>query len=517
MTQPPSPPTALVRHRRVAISVALLAVAAFAIALSPKAAAGTYRAVQCHEALGAGRADAKFSNNSPRYVADADCVGRGLGIRHDPGRRRTSGGHFGAWTLAAPRGASIVGVAAGVSAAGADWHAPQLHVGLANGARRPIPDLRGAGHSVGWSGDGGRALTARLACTHERRCGTGRGAHIHLRRIALTLRDVAKPTVTPNGELLEPGSRRGFQALRVAAADAGAGVRSMTIELNGDPLVTRRVDCQLADRVALRLRPCPASAASAYDLATTSGQFRQGPNQLRVCSGDYAPRGTGNRTCLARTVRIDNLCPVSDVRGSNLQARFKGAGTRLATRSDRRSLVTGRLTGVAGPVAGARVCVAARVRGTGALEEIIATPTADARGSFTARIPAGPSREIRIAHWPDPDRAHERYLSLTSRAIPRLRLRPRRDLSNGERVRFGVRLPGPAHARRRVVIQARAGHRWIRIAGGRTSANGNWRGGYRFRSTTADRRYAFRARVPKQPGYPYAAGRSAIRRATVVG
>ncbi len=517
MTQPPIPPAALVRHRRVAISVALLAVAAFAIALSPKAAAGTYRAVQCHEALGAGRADARFSNSSPRYVANAECDGKGLGIRHDPGRRRTSGGRFGAWTLTAPRGASIVGVAAGVDAAGADWHAPQLHVGLANGARRSIPDLRGARHPVSWTGDGGRALTGRLACTHERSCGAGRGAHIHLRRIALTLRDVARPTVTPNGELLEPGSRRGFQALRVDAADAGAGVRSMTVELNGDPLVTRRVDCHLADRVALRLRPCPARAASAYDLATTSEHFRQGPNRVRACSSDYAPRGTGNRTCVARTVRIDNLCPVSDVRASSLHARFKGGNARLAGRSDRPTLVTGRLSGASGPVAGARVCVAARVRGTGALEEIVATPTTDGRGSFTARIPAGPSREIRLAHWPNVDRAHERYLSLTSRAIPRLRLRPRRDLANGERVRFGVRLPGPASARRRVVIQARAGHRWIRIAGGRTAANGNWRGGYRFRSTTGARRYAFRARVPKQAGYPYAAGRSAIRRTTVVG
>jgi hypothetical protein len=517
MTQPPSPPAALVRHRRVAIAVALLAVVAFAIALAPKAAAGTYRAVQCHEALGAGRADAKFSSSSRRYVAEADCDGTGLGITHDPGRRRTPGGSFGAWTLAAPRGASIVGVAAGVGAAGADWHAPALHVGLANGSRRPIPDLRGARRSVTWTGDGGRALTARLACTHERRCGAGRGAHIHLRRIALTLRDLARPTVTANGELLASGSRRGFQALRVGAADAGAGVRSMTVEVNGDPLVTRRLECRLARRVALRLRPCPASAGSAYDLATTSEHFRQGPNQVRVCGSDYAPRGTGNRTCLARTVRIDNLCPVSDVDGSRLQARFRGAGSRLATRSDRAARVTGRLTGAAGPVAGARVCVAARVRGTGALERIVATPTTDARGSFTARIPAGPSREVRIAHWPNEARVHERYLSLTSRAIPRLRLRPRRDLANGERVRFGVRLPGPGSTRRRVVIQARAGHRWIRIAGGRTSANGRWRGAYRFRSTTGDRRYAFRARVPNQPGYPYAAGRSAIRRITVAG
>jgi hypothetical protein len=517
MTLPSRPPAALLRHRRAAIAVALLTVAVLAIALSPKAAAGTYRAVQCHEALGAGRPDARFSRNSPRYIAEARCETRGLSVTHEPARERTPHGRFGAWTLTAPRGASIVGVAAGVSAAGAAGHAPQLSVGLTGGAHHAIPGVRGKRDSVRWSGSAGRSLTARLACTRRRGCGAGRDAHIHLRRIALTLRDVAAPSVTPGGELLRRGSRRGFQALRIAAADAGSGVRSMTVQVNGDPLVTRRLDCELADRIALRLRPCPASASSAFDLATTSAGFRQGLNHLRVCSSDYAPRGTGNRTCVARSVRIDNLCPVSEERGTALQARFRGGGPRLATRSDRPAVVSGRLTDASAPVAGGLVCVAARVRRGGTTERIVATPRTNADGSFSARIPAGPNREIRVAHWPNADRPHERYLALKSRAIPRLRLRPRRKLENGERVRFGVRLPAPANARRRVVIQARSGHRWIRIAGGRTSAHGTWHGDYRFRSTTGSRRYAFRARVPKQPGYPYAAGRSAIRRTRVTG
>ena len=73
------------------------------------------------------------------------------------------------------------------------------------------------------------------------------------------------------------------------------------------------------------------------------------------------------------------------------------------------------------------------------------------------------------------------------RAIPRLRVRPNRTLANGERIRFVVRLPGPASGRRRVAIEARAGGRWIRIAGGRTSHSGSWRGRYRFHATTGTR------------------------------
>lgn len=507
------------RHRRVTLTAtAALALAALGLTLAPKAAAGTYRAAQCHSELGAGRGAAAFSRTSSRYRGTADCSGRGLAITHEPGHERTPGGRSGSWTIAAPAGAAIVGAAAAVSAAGADWHAPQLLLGLADGARRAIAGVRGERHRVGWRGASGRALIARLGCTHRRSCGAGRGAHVHLRRIMLTLRDVAEPGVEPGGALLAPGSRRGFQLLRIDAADSGGGVRAITVELNDEPLLVRRLDCAVAGRTALRLRPCPRSAASTFDLATTSDHFRQGPNRLRVCAIDFGPRGSANRGCAARRVRVDNLCPISERAGTELQARFRGDGSRLATRSDRPVAVTGRVLGRSGAaVPGATVCVAARVRGSGASERVIATPRTDARGFFRARLAQGPNREIRVAHWADADHAHERYLRIKARAIPRLRLRPTDTLRNGERVRFAVGLPGPAGARRRVAVEARSSHGWVRVAAGRTSMSGRWHGAYRFRSTTGIRRYAFRAIVPKQPGYPYAAGRSAIRRVTVRG
>ena len=217
-------------------------------------------------------------------------------------------------------------------------------------------------------------------------------------------------------------------------------------------------------------------------------------------------------------MRVDNLCPLSATPGTTLQARFRGAGTRRRDPQRPSRDVTGRLSGAGGaPVAGARICVGARPKGGETAERILATPTTNARGLFTARVPPGPSREIRVAHWPDAERALERHLTLRARAIPRLRVRPNRTLRNGQRVRFGVRLPGPASANRRVAIEARAGRRWIRIAGGRTSRSGSWRGRYRFHATTGTRRYAFRAVVPRQAGYPYEGGRSRIARARVTG
>jgi hypothetical protein len=504
------------RRKGTTIAAALLAIAAL-LALAPRAAAGIYRAVQCSPELGAGHADAVFTRNTIRYAGRADCDEDGLTLTHEPGSNRTRAGRFGAWTVTAPAGATILRAAARVTAAGADGHAPQMSVALPGGGRRFLPDVRGAAHTVSWVGDGARAMTARLVCANRRTCGPGEAARIRLRRVSLTLRDSSRPSLAPSGSLLQAGPRRGVQALGVASSDYGSGVRALIVEVNDKPVAVRALRCEFAGKIALRLRPCPASVDEAFAIATTSPHFRQGPNRLRVCALDHALRATANRRCAMRTARIDNLCPLSGVQGGTaLHARFRGAGASRTTRSDRPATVTGRLTDPAGsPVAGAEVCVATRLPGRA--EQVLATPPTDSNGAFRVRIPPGPSRAVRIAHWPSSDRALERHLTLRSRAIPRLRLRPRRALSNGERLRFRVRLPGPSRGGRRVRIEARSSGQWVEIARGRTSRSGRWHGRYRFRATTGTRRYAFRAVVPRQSGYPYERGRSRVARQTVTG
>lgn len=340
-----------------------------------------------------------------------------------------------------------------------------------------------------------------------------------MRRVGLTLRDLEPPTLQLGGTLLENGSRRGDQVLEVNAADTGSGVRSVTVELNGQPLDSRTLDCEVKDNVAVRLRPCPGAPTPRFDVATTGANFRQGPNELTVCAQDYSPEATANRTCETRTIRVDNACPISEVTGSVLRARFKGSGSRMTVPSDVSATVVGMLSDAAGaPVRGADVCVATRVDTTdGPPERVISTPTTGPDGRFRTRIPAGPSREVRIAHWHGPHEVAEHFLALGSKAVPRLALRPDRPLRNGEAVRFDVRIPGPAQANRRIAVQARGTGKWIRIAGGRTDRGGRWSGKYRFRNTTGTRRYAFRAVIRRQPGYPYLPGHSKTRHATVTG
>ena len=506
------------RTRARLLTAAIAASGTLALTATPSADAGTYRAVQCHDRLTAGHADVVYARNSDRYLDSADCDGAGLGIAHEAGRRATREGRYGAWTLRAPTGTEIVRASAVVSGKRHDGHAPDLAIILADGARSVIAGAAGARDTLSWTGSAGRSLVARLACARVGRCGRGEGAFLRIRRIAVQLRDTVAPRVTPAGSLLAPGSRRGTHALAVRAEDTGSGVRSSVIEVNGDPLASRSFACRVSQDVALRLRPCPADPTARFDVATTARPFRQGPNQVRVCAADFAPTTGANRACSIRTVRVDNLCPVSAIHGAELRARFAGGGTHRRARSDETVRIVGRLgDGEGGPVAGAEVCVASRTLGTGSAETITATPRTDSEGRFRARLPAGPSREIRVAHWPGPERALERYLRLTTRAVPRLRVRPQRTLENGERARFRVALPGPGPASRRVAVQARADGRWIRVAGGQTNARGTFRAAYRFRSTSGRRTYAFRAIVPRQAGYPYAGGASTTRRATVVG
>jgi hypothetical protein len=161
--------------------------------------------------------------------------------------------------------------------------------------------------------------------------------------------------------------------------------------------------------------------------------------------------------------------------------------------------------------------VATRVPIAGAGEHIAATPVTGDDGRFSAQLPSGPSRQVRVAYWWSGTQVTERRLDLRVRARPRLKLRPRHAVHDGRRIRFRVRLQEPAAPRRWVRIQARSGKRWIEVSNGRTNLHGAYRAHYRFHSTSGHHRYAFRAVVPSQRGYPYRGGHSTARHVTVTG
>jgi hypothetical protein len=300
--------------------------------------------------------------------------------------------------------------------------------------------------------------------------------------------------------------------------DSGGGIHRLFLGINGNPVAAETLDCALRGMVAVRLRPCPARADAGFMADTTQPPFRQGPNRVRICATDYAPDTAAGRDCVTRRVRVDNACPVSEV-GTGRTVRFhvrrSGHGP-FGYRST--PLLVGRVLDSSGRgVLGAEVCVAARIGVAGVPERILATPMTGPGGRFKVRIPPGPTRRLRAAHWASTTTVAEDFRTLRVRARPRLTLAPGGVLRNGERVRFRVELPGPRAAGRHIALKVRANGRWLPLRRGRTNRRGVWTGGYRFRATSGRQTYKFSAFAPKQRGYPYATGRSKSKRQTVLG
>ena len=525
-TAPPEPTDRSRRLGRATVALVWLIAASVAVAglliAAASAEAGTYRAAQCHPGVGAGHADLAFERTSDHYHGSASCEERGSGltIRHS-GRHTAEGGN-GTWSLVAPAGAELIRVRVMVSGRARGGHVPELLASAASsdasGDGAAFGRATGSFHPARWRGEA-EGLEARLRCTHARGCGEGRDARLQVRRIMLKLRDFEAPRLDLGGPLLSGETQRGTEGLEATATDGGSGVRRVYVEVNGQPASARTLGCQLAHEIALRLRPCPGDATVSLPANTTADPFRQGPNVVRTCAVDLAQRTDANRRCRTSRVRVDNACPVDGAgeRG-RIHARLSGLGHFGILPADRAATVAGRLVDEdGGGIGAAEVCVGTHTRGHDAAEQIVATPRTDGEGRFSVRLPSGPSREIRVAYWRDSEHVTEHYERLRVAAGPRLRLRPAGTLRNGDRLHFRASLPGPAAGGRHVNVKVRANGRWLRVRGGRTNRRGHWSGSYRFHATTGERTYRFRAFVPRQPGYPYEAGRSESKRVRVRG
>ncbi len=498
---------------RTAIALAWLAatagVIAFLLIAAASAEAGVYKAAQCHPGLGAGHADLGFRRTSHGYRGRGACAaGAGLGIEHTA--KRASRGRSGAWVMRTPAGIELLRAGLWVAGQAANGHVPELIVSSPGRGPRRFGRAAGRFHRARYEGDASR-IEARLRCVRNAGCGPGREARLAVRRIVVRLLDAHAPQIDLRGPLVSGTTQRGGSPLEALVSDSGAGVRSVVVEVNGEPLATTGFRCALRRGIAIRLHPCPARDLAALTARTAADPFRQGPNTLRACALDFTRKARANHACEARRVRVDNACPVS---GERLDAHLR---TSLHRRDGRQRLRGRLLDESGGGVSGAEVCVATRVRLPNTSERVIATPTTTGSGRFSVILPAGPNRQLRVAYWPDAERVVEHYARLGAKAKPRVRVRPRRTLRNGERARFRVTLPGPARAHRRLTLKVRSEGRWLPLQQGRTSRRGRWRTSYRFRSTTGERAYRFAVFVPRQAGYPYMRGRSAVRRVRVVG
>jgi hypothetical protein len=390
-----------------------------------------------------------------------------------------------------------------------DNSAPSLSAGgpaLAGGWRRP-------GEAVTYDASDntgiraarveGAGLVARdtRSCDHTRTlpCASVRGGSIALpalpdgeHAIRIVAEDAAgNPTATERRVLIDgtaPAARleapRG-RTIRVKVEDALSGVAAGEISVRN------------------------SSAEPYRALATT---LRRGRLTARL------DRGRMRRTDVQVAVRdhagnqVVGLPPKITVTGARVRGRARRVrSNRVRVPFGRRVQLRGRLTLSAGqPVAFAGVRVVSRVRGPGAPLDEVGTVGTDGRGRFRVTIPAGPTRTIGLRfEGREQVLRGARGVSVRVPAATTIRA-SRRTLSGPGRVRFSGRLrtagqPIPDRGLV-VVLQGRADGRWQTFADARANTRGRWRTSYPFRGIPGN--YPVRARIRRQPGFPFELGHS---------
>jgi hypothetical protein len=369
-------------------------------------------------------------------------------------------------------------------------------------------------------------LVARLACTRRReRCGRTEAPKIYVKRTRFRLVDASPPAVGGlGGALLAGPVQRGSQALTVRARDAGSGVRQVQLRTNRRLFDSLWPGCRVgAHQLALGLSPCPNTVQETISVNTLLPGLHEGQNSVTACVADYA-NASPNERCTRRTIRVDNDCPISDLTPA-LQARFAFAGGRTVKRvgfgGQPRVVGTLRLpSGGTGPPA--LVCVSQRPAFANSVERLVGPPLrTDAGGRISVRLPAGPSRIVYLTYWRGTERVLTRAIRLQVKPRLGLRVRPRGRLHNGQTMTLRARLRGQFRADREIRFLAKPpGGRWVPFSNDfvkRTGNRGVARVSHKFRHVSGRQRFRFKARVPRQAGYPYLAGRSRVRRKTVTG
>lgn len=182
--------------------------------------------------------------------------------------------------------------------------------------------------------------------------------------------------------------------------------------------------------------------------------------------------------------------------------------------------VRGRLVSPEGnPLQGVQVQAYTKVRAPGAAERLIATVKTSRRGGFSFLVRRGPSRKIRIRYGGTSQiQGATCVLRLDVQAGTSLRS-DHRHVVNGETIRFRGRIRTGLIPKQGKLVEMQVWVRgkWRTFATTRANRHGKWHYDYRFDGTRGTQTYRFRARLPREDGYPFATGRSRIVRVQVMG
>jgi hypothetical protein len=311
--------------------------------------------------------------------------------------------------------------------------------------------------------------------------------------------------------------------VHVDAADDLSGVSRVEIELRRQATeVWRHLDAS----------PDPGGGFSA---ALHDERLRDGVYELRAHAWDAAGNersstqfASGAAAALTLPLRVETQLRVG--KALRLRARRGRAARRHVRtiyvrrpliRHDSRVRLHGKLVAPGGnPVQGAAIDVSARPDLSGSGFQPVATLTTSRTGRFTYLVPGGTSRVLRFDYAGAAKiRPQTREVEIRVRASSTIRS-SRRSVVNGEAVTFSGRLRGRAIPPdgKLVELQYFDRGRWRTFRTTRAAApDGRWRYAYRFDGTTGVRRYRLRMAIPRESGYPFAAGMSPTVPVTVRG
>lgn len=339
-------------------------------------------------------------------------------------------------------------------------------------------------------------------------------AEFQVFRADMTLEDDRPPIFTsqPSGDLLDVTAPLvGFRRFSLAASDVGGGVYQALVEVDGVVAAAHTID-ENGGRCAPPYRnvvPCKSSARGTFGFDTA--QLADGAHLLRILVTDATGSNAVAYGPIAVTTRNGECAatPLSGTLGFTAGFGRRGRRTTATVRYGSRPKVSGRLADQSGaPIPRASICVATQNRAIGARYLKRKTVRTDDQGRFAYRVPVGASRLIRFVYRvPGVEDAVD--VNLRVKARPRLAT-SRTRARNGQRVTFSGRLGGAPYPTQGALVQlqAKRGKRWQTFATPRARKRGRFRYRYRFTRTTGTRTYLFRARVPRQPTYPYATGSS---------
>lgn len=301
------------------------------------------------------------------------------------------------------------------------------------------------------------------------------------------------------------------QGLMVTPPDVGRGaegfdVRWHDIQDNGSPIAAARYQVlDPAGNVAVPTQTVRGNGIEAIE--GLEAPSRSGAFTLKLWLEDEE----GNAGA-AVTAPLAYRCVRSDASGgSAITAGLGEAGkAEEVIEQGKGSILRGRVSGRGG-VAGAAVCVFARVV-TEASREFLGFALSGPDGGYRFAVGAGPSRELEA-------RYRSGHREVSADAVLKTIVRPifkvrRKVVRNEGYARFTGYVPGPDNDNVIVVLQVRRGKGWLAFRRYRTRDGGKVTVGYRFTRTEAPTRYAMRAQVRAQAGYPYEQGNS--RRLTLI-